>query len=245
MSTTTAEQPARAGSGPFLTSPRVDLYAPIHKGLRLFMIDTLGRVGWLDVNDPVELAATLAQVQGLLDFCRGHLERENRFVHPALEARRPGSSLRISAEHVDHLDAIAALEGDAAALRALPGAAAVHRFYRHLALFIAENFEHMNLEETGHNAALWASYTDTELADIHERLMASIDEPEMALVLRWMVPAMEPAERAAMLGAMQLQMPPEAMRKVLDIVRQHLDGIAWTKLAQALGLPPTPARAGA
>ena len=32
-----------------------------------------------------------------------------------------------------------------------------------LALFIADNFQHMHVEETAHNAVLWARYTDAEL----------------------------------------------------------------------------------
>jgi len=233
MSTTAASMKAALPA-------RLDLYASIHKGLRLFMTDTLARVGRLDVDDPNELTATLAQVHSLLDLCRRHLEHENQFVHTALEARRPGASLRVAGEHDEHIDAIAALEADAAALRALPGAAAAYRFYRHLALFVAENFVHMNVEETSHNAALWAAYSDAELAAVHQRLLASIDPAEMALVLRWVVPAMAPAERAAMLGAMQQEMPPEALRGVLEIVRPHLNDTAWAKLARALGIRPVP-----
>lgn len=225
------------------TAPaRFDLYSLIHKGLRLFMTDTLAKVGWLDVNDADELAATLAQIHSLLDLCRRHLDHENQFVHTALEARQPGASLRIAGEHDEHIDAIAALEADAAALRALPGAAAAHRFYRHLALFVAENFEHMNLEETTHNAALWASYSDPELAEVHHRLVASIGPAEMAVVIRWMLPAMSPAERAAVLGTMQQEMPPEVLRGVLEIGRPHLNDHAWAKLARALGIPPVPGR---
>ena len=246
MTTATRTLPTGATANAKAAAPaRMDLYGPIHKGLRLFMIDTLGKVGWLDVNDAAELNATLAQVQSLLDLCRSHLEHENEFVHTAIEARRPGASLRIAGEHGEHLDAIAALEADAAALRALPGSAAAHRFYRHLALFMAENFEHMNVEETTHNAVLWATYSDAELAEVHDRLLASIDPAEMALVARWMVPAMAPAERAEMLGAMQQEMPPEAMQGVLDIIRPHLDDTAWAKLARALGVAPVPGLVGA
>ena len=219
---------------------RLDLYGPIHKGLRLCMTDTLVKVGSLDVTDSAELSATLAQVQQLLDVCRGHLDHENHFVHTAIEARRPGASSRIAGEHEAHLDAIAALEGDAAALRALPGPAASHRFYRHLALFVAENFEHMNVEETTLNPLLWAAYSDEELEVIHQRLVASIAPAEMALVLRWMVPALSPAERATMLGAMQQEMPPAVLQTVLDTVRPHLPDAAWGKLTRALGVPPVP-----
>lgn len=226
-------------------TPRLDLYGPIHKGLRLFMADTLGRVGWLDVDDSAEVAATLGQVQTLLEFCRAHLAHENAFVHTALEARRAGATTRIADEHDSHLDAIAALDADAAALRALPSAPAAHRFYRHLALFVADNLEHMNLEETSHNAALWATHSDEELADVQQRLVACVPPAEMALVLRWMVPAMTPAERAAMLGGMAAQVPPEALLGVLDIVRPHLHDHAWGKLARALGIQAVPGLATA
>jgi hypothetical protein len=242
---TTLETPTRAkAEATALTAaaspPRFDLYATVHKGLRLFMADTLSRVGRLDLDDEVEVAATLGQLAGLLETCRAHLGHENQFVHPTIEARQPGASLRIEGEHQEHLSAMAGLAGDAAALRALPTAAAGHRLYRHLAGFVAENLQHMDIEETAHNAALWSAYTDEELMGIHDRLLASIAPAEMATSLRWMVPAMSPAERAGMLGAMAQQMPPEALRGVLDIVQPHLDASAWAKLARALGLPPVP-----
>ena len=236
MTTTTLDRPTLARAPAQATPPRTDLYAAIHKGLRLFMIDTLGKLGWLDAGDPGEVTATLAQVRSLLEFCRHHLAQENQFVHPALESRRPGASLAIAGEHDDHLETIAALDAEAAALRARPAAAAAHRLYRHLALFVAENFEHMNVEETAHNAALWATHTDAEIQAVHQRLVASIAPAEMALALRWMVPAMSPDERAAMFSAMQQQMPPQAFQGALDLVRPHLGASGWASLARALGL---------
>jgi len=226
-------------------APRIDLYAAIHKALRLFMGDTLGRLGAVDLDDAGECGATFAQVESLLELCRHHVALENEIVHTAIEARRAGDSLRIAGEHDEHLDAIAGLQAELAALRALPTPAAAHRFYRHLARFVGDNLEHMNVEETAHNRALWAAYSDAELQAIHQRLVAANTADEMALVLRWMVPAMSPAERAAMLGAMQQQMPPEAMRAVLDVVRPHLNDAAWAKLARALRIPIVPGLVGA
>lgn len=231
--TPTASVAARHAPAP---AQRVDLYAGIHKALRLFMGDTLARVGQLDTDDAGELAATLAQVDELLAQCRSHVDKENRYVHSAIEARCAGASGDIAAEHVEHLEAIAALEAEVVALRALPTAPAAFRLYRRLAKFVAENLAHMDVEEGALNAALWAAYSDTELTDVHHRILASIDPQEMARVLRWMVPAMTPAERAGMLSAM----PPAARDGALAIVRLHLDDRAWAKLTRALGLPPVP-----
>jgi hemerythrin-like domain-containing protein len=221
-------------------SPRPDLYAAIHKALRLFMGDTLGRLGAVDLDDADECRTTFAQVGALLEACRVHLAHENEFVHTAIEARRAGETLRVAGEHDEHLETIACLEAELAALRAQPTPAAAHRFYRLLARFVGDNLAHMNVEETTLNQALWAAYSDAELEAIHQRLVASIPPDEMARVLRWMVPALNPAERADLLGGLQRQLPPEAMRGVLDLVRRHLNDTAWGKLARALRIPIAP-----
>ncbi|MGE0798567.1 MAG: hemerythrin domain-containing protein [Lautropia sp.] len=186
----------RDAAGP----PRFDLYAAIHKALRSFMSDTLARLGRFDPADPADVAATLDQLAGLLAFCRQHVSHENEFVHPAIEARCPGVSAHIATEHESHRHAIAALEAEAALFRAQPTAAAAHRLYRQVAVFIGDNFIHMDFEEVAHNGALWSAYADAELIAIHQRLLAAIPADEMAIAMRWMLPALNPAERAAIAG---------------------------------------------
>ena len=99
------------------TAHRVDLYAHIHKALRLAMCDSLRQLSCLDASDPLDLAATLGQLDAVLTAAQHHVEKENRFVHPAIEARRAGASAAIEAEHEEHLDSIATLRAEAAALR--------------------------------------------------------------------------------------------------------------------------------
>ena len=213
------------------TAPRLDLYAHIHKALRLFMSDTLQQLSRLDVDDPLDLAASLAQLDALLDAAKHHVEKENEFVHPAIEARRAGASAAIEVEHDEHLDTIATLRAEGAALRAMPSAAAAQRLYRRFAAFVAHNFEHMGVEESRHNQALWAAYTDAELMDIHGRIMASIGPREMSETLRWMIPALNPAERALVIGSL----PPAVQAPVLASARALLNDTAWAKLCRALG----------
>ena len=86
------------------------------------MTDTLGRLGWRDVGDAIETHGTLAQLDALLDMCRSHLAHENALVQTALQARRPGASRRIADAQVEPLEVLAALQADAAALRAAPTA---------------------------------------------------------------------------------------------------------------------------
>jgi hypothetical protein len=239
MNTTLASTAhAAAGSG---TAPRFDMYAGIHKALRSFMSETLVRVGRIDVTDPDDLHAALEQLETLLALCLSHIEHENEFVHTAIEARQPGGAARTGGDHQEHRDSIDALRAEAAAMR---GAAArlqpalALRLYHHLALFVAENFQHMHIEESTNNAALWAAYSDAELSEIHDRLAASISPPEFMQVARWMVPALNPMERAGLLGGIRAQTPPEAFLGVLAGVRPHLDARGWDKLARAVGVAP-------
>ena len=220
--------------------PRFDLYAGIHKAIRAMMADTLLTLGRMDPEDALELAEGTQKLQQLLDFCRGHLQHENAFVHAAIEARAAGASEAIAHEHAQHEAEIARLAALATGLLHCPKearAAGALALYRQVSLFIAHNFEHMHVEETAHNAVLWARYTDAELVAIHDALVASIPPEEMMFTLRWLVPFMNPAERAAMLRDMRAHAPVPAFAAALEVVRPHLAGREWDKLAAALALP--------
>jgi hypothetical protein len=222
-------------------APREDLYAGIHKAMRAVMSDVLLAVGRMDAHDALELAQTTQRVLQLLDLMRSHLEHENAFLHTALEARAPGSSAHIGDDHAHHVVEIDALALAARALMETPAQdldAAVHVFYRRLSLFVAHNFEHMNYEETEHHAVLWAHYSDDELRAIHGALVASIPPEEMMRFVRWIVPFMNPGERAGMLGGMKANAPAPVFQAVIDTARPHLTEREWEKLATALALNP-------
>jgi hypothetical protein len=223
-------------------APRFDMYGGIHKALRALMADTLLAVGRMDCEDNLELAQTTERVMQLLDICAGHLKHENDFVHTAIEARAPGASDRIGHEHVEHLRHIAHLGQTVAALRAAPTdrAPLAKLLYAELSLFIAENFQHMHVEETAHNAVLWARYTDAELAAIHDALVASIPPEEMMFTVRWLVPFMNPAERVGLLADIRGKAPAPAFQAMLAVVRPHQNDNEWAKLARGLDLPVAP-----
>jgi hypothetical protein len=219
----------------------MDMYAGIHKALRALMADTLLAVGRMDYDDDLERAQVCQRVVELLEICASHLKHENEFVHTAIEARAPGASGRIAHEHEDHERHIGELSACAAQMLACPSAeraATALDLYRRLSQFVAENFLHMLVEETAHNAVLWAHYSDAELMDIHNALVASIPPEEMMYIVRWLVPFMNPAERTAVLADMQAHAPAPAFAAVLDTARPHLTEREWSKLARSLGLPP-------
>jgi hypothetical protein len=113
----------------------------------------------------------------------------------------------------------------------------LHGLYLALALFVADNFAHMHVEETLHNGALWAWYSDEELRGIHGALVASVPPEEMMQVMRWMVPQLSAPERLATMDGMRATAPAPAFNAVLDVARPHLSERDWGKLMRGLGLP--------
>ncbi len=229
--------PATARAG------RLDMYRFVHKALRRFMSDTLGRLGALDVNDAEERQAVLDSVDSLLAALRSHLQHENDYLHTAIEARRPGGARTTADEHLQHLDSIGDLEDESRALR---DAADGQRpqlalsLYRHLAVFVGEKLVHMQVEETRNNAELWALYGDDELTAIHDRLVASVGQAELALIARWSAAALSVPELALLLADVCRKAPPAVFEALLDVARAHLDERRWAQLARALGRPPVP-----
>jgi hypothetical protein len=206
--------------------PRFDIYAAIHKAMRYRMGATLLRIGNMDANDATDRKQALDELEGLLALCVDHIRHENDFIHPAIEALWPGASACVAEQHDDHLKDIARLRDEASILRAEVDSTTRNvlavRLYRQLALFIADNFQHMHLEETANNAALWDLYTDEAIIGLHERLLASIPPHAHFALLRWTYPSMTPPERNVMLSSAAKHMPADAFRTFLAAANESL-----------------------
>jgi len=217
--------------------PRHDIYAMIHKALRAAMADAMLAAGRLDAGDSREITDTVVRIDALVELCELHLEKENTYVHPAMEARCPGSTRRIANEHVDHEAAFARLRRRLDALARAPLSmreTAARDLYLELCLFVGENLVHMHEEETTHNAVLWDSYSDAELVALEDTIKAHLTPGQMQQALRWMLPAMTPAERAGMLKQVRSAAPPPVFSGMLAAARAHLDADGFRKLEGAL-----------
>ncbi len=219
------------------TIPRHNVYVIAHKALRLALGETLVAAGRVDANDEAEVAALITQVRALLVFCRAHLDKEEQFVHPAIEARQPGAATATRDDHRDHLVAFEQLNAEVRSLESATGSereTTGAQLYRHLALFVADNLAHMDVEESDNNAALWSAYSDAELQALEERLVASIPQDVRKLALRWLVPALNPAERATLLLGIRDEVPAIAFDAIFASAQAGLTDAERRKLKQAL-----------
>lgn len=197
----------------------------------------------MDPADAASVAALAQRVEAAAAVCLSHLAHENAFVHPALERAQPGTSQRIAEEHVEHERDIEALRTHARGLADCPDAerpAACRALYHAISLFAAHNLAHMHLEETEHNAVLWAHLGDAEIAAIHAQIVGHLSPAEMRASLGWMLPAMAPAERLGLMGGIQASAPAPVFGATLALARQRLGDDDWAALARGLGVPVAP-----
>jgi len=216
---------------------RYNIYAVVHKGLRGFMTDVLLKLGRMDVTDACERDQVLQQLRGLLAMCRGHLQHENDFVHPAIARSDAQLSSRTAHEHIEHVTQIDALERQIAQLESADpdrDAALARKLYLNVSVFVAENFTHMIVEETENHRALIQACTEEQVFEIEHRIVASLAPEESVQGLRWMLAHSNAGERAALLGGMKRNAPPEVFSGVLELARQVLSQRDFYKLEMAL-----------
>ena len=124
-----------------------------------------------------------------------------------------------------------AVEGSAGTAREV----AALRLYRHLALFVADNLQHMHVEETENHATLIECYSEEEVRAIEGGIIGSHTAAETIMAMRWMLPAVNAPERAALLAGMRQSAPQPAFDATLAAVRPHLGARDWGKLEAAIG----------
>ena len=102
------------------------------------------------------------------------------------------------------------------------------------------DFVHRAMEARAPGSSGQIAHEHDEHKEAIDALVGSIPPEEMMFVVRWMVPFMNPAERAAMLGDMRAKAPAPAFAAALDVVRPHLSEREWAKLSASLQLPTVP-----
>jgi len=217
---------------------RYNIYRVIHKALRAFMTDTLQKVGRADIDDDCERTQALESVRALLATCLGHLRHENEFVHPALERARSGAAQQTADDHEDHVTAIEKLQAKLVQVQQSQGSQRAelwHELYLALSHFVAENFEHMIVEETHNHAILVSAYSDAEILGIQQAIVASLTPEESMTDMRWMLPFISARERAFLLSGMKTNVPQEVFGAVLALARDVLSQRDFYKLERTLG----------
>lgn len=199
---------------------RYDIYAPVHKGLRMALSKLLVRLGAHDFRDEAATAALLADLRAQLFLSGSHLKHEDNHFQAAVEAATADGATRLMGQHDHHRDSFDELERLMAAVeQASPEKrfAAGHALYLAFGRFVAEDFEHMADEETKILPILQARHSDQELMEMEGRLIASIPPDVVMQFWKIMIPAMNQQDRVSMLGFVKKNAPTEAFQAIIDV----------------------------
>ncbi|MBB2755006.1 UNVERIFIED_ORG: hypothetical protein GGI57_005744 [Rhizobium aethiopicum] len=218
---------------------RYDIYGAIHKGLRKAGCDLLGRLGTADFQNVEETVLLIGDLRHYLMLAASHVTHEDDNIHTAL-ADKGVSTVTLDEQHDDHRTAFRELEELVVAWEKawpLHKAACGRKLYLAFAAYIADDFAHMHEEEAVTGPLLWRNFDDQEIFGIEMRIIGSLPPEKSMAFMRIMIPAINPAERAALLGAMKKDAPPEIFQAVIDFaVRPGLSAGDFAKLADALKL---------
>lgn len=198
---------------------RHDLYAPIHKALRLLQARTLTLVGVTDFTDDAATARTLGVVRELLHTAARHLEHEEAVIHPLLAARAPDAVILLEAQHGEHRAVFAEfyhLAGRVAGAVALDRPRQGRELYLALAKFMAADFLHMAHEEQAVMPLLQSLFTDEELIAMEGEIVAWIPPNELAVLLQAMLEALSRPERAHLMGGVRAGAPPGVFEQLMQ-----------------------------
>jgi hypothetical protein len=217
---------------------RLDLYRPIHKAIRLCLLQTVTRVGNMDETLDADVREAADAVRTLLAMLAAHIVNED-VVHRAVERRCPGAAAALTHAHEEHAAELRHFED---AVRTLENAAAherqplAHALYLELARFAGENLAHMNAEETQMNPLLWSLFSESELYDIYNQILAAEPPEQLAAGVRWLVPALTHAERVGVIEGARAGIPPAVFEQLVLGTRVLLSERDYVRLCASLGM---------
>jgi hypothetical protein len=223
-----------------MTAARPNLYKAIHKGLRLGHCQILQRLGTADWLDQKATSTLLGDLRVHLVLCREHLDHEDASMHPSLAEKAPDVHEMLEHDHANHLASFDRLKAHIALVAVAADnerPALGDQLYLMFSHFMAEDFRHMEREETEAMAAMWHHMTDAELMEVHSRILAGIPPMRMIDYMRLILPAVDPHERLMMLQGMQESAPEPAFLQVLEqAARPTLPAREWQSLIDRLGV---------
>lgn len=213
---------------------RLDLYRNVHKGIRVMLFDLVQKAGRIDFTDAAALENLRNEARNIFELLESHAHTEDTFVMPLVEKHSPVLAKEFAAAHgeqesllprvLDILESIDPASSDAAAKG--------HSFVLQFSRIAGDLLIHMADEELEINGALWNAMSDEELGEVERRLVGSFAPDKLARYLRWMIPAMNPAERVAFLG----HVPPPVFGFVRGLASEVLSAEDDARLEQDLGV---------
>jgi hypothetical protein len=223
-----------------MTAPHApsDLYRETHKALRFALAGVTTRAGSADAGDEHSVRALLDEWRDVAFVVHAHQAHEDEFCDPLICRRAPHLRDELELAHDDANHQLASLHVAAAGI-GMASAAERDRlllaFHLGLADFEASYLPHLRFEERTVMPALRAAMTDADLEAVAHGMRDSVPPAAICTFIRYLVPAMNFAERLDLLAGMHAGAPPAAFELIRDAAQAALSPADFEAVALAVG----------
>ncbi|MFW9772157.1 MAG: hemerythrin domain-containing protein [Candidatus Heimdallarchaeota archaeon] len=222
-----------------MSQPRIDVYGPIHKAIRLIMTEIMYELGKVDPNNLSELALLAERLENLWNLLEAHAQGEEEFIFPHLKREAESIFIKLKQAHEKFEEQIGIfrndfrrITGEDIEIEKRPGQ--VSSFIKQYNTFLSQYFSHLQDEELEANPILWKALNDSELMDIINKIVSKQPPELMQYLLPYYFRAINPMERTGLLMGMKKNIPETAFEGILKIAQDSLEESDWLKLKQIL-----------
>jgi hypothetical protein len=217
---------------------RFNIFNQIHKGLRALLYDTSLTLQQTYFADADEAETAMEKVRQAVDIFDAHAAHEDHFVLPAIQRYEPSLVDAFEQEHeTDHalsekLRGLLTVYSHAikTEVKIETGQAITRAFID----FMIFNLEHMGKEETVLNKVLWRYYSDEEIMDINQRIVAAIPPTELAETSAWMMRGLSNTEISGWLKAVEKNAPQQVFTQLFGLAEKELTENRFRKVLENL-----------
>lgn len=217
---------------------RFNPFHQVHQALRALLYHASITVQHTDFTQEPQAGKTIALLEELVNFFEAHAHKEDTQVFPLIAKAAPELVADFEAQHEkDHelgeelVDALHACRDAASDTeKKLAG----KKLQRALNAFTAFNLTHMNAEETVILDVLHREYTDAQLLEREQQIVASLTPAEKAFSGYWMLKGLAMNEIIDWYKKIQATAPPFVLDEFMRLAENALSAEKLKTLRSAM-----------
>ncbi len=222
-----------------MSQARFNLYTISHCGIRYALAKFSQLAGAADYQANEELAILEKQMDLTLTFFRDHVEIESKLVHKLLEKHFPHELSNLERDQQFLLADLATLEALYSKIKRTPAAdpqrnTLGQQFYMLVNKLHGNELQHMQYEEEIISEKLWSHYTDAELMQIPQEIVAVIVPQQLLKILSSVIPASNFDMLNQILIDLKKNTPPEFFKQVTDLAKLTLPKSRLRKISNII-----------
>ena len=217
---------------------RLNIFNQVHKGLRAALYETALLLQQANFTSANESDVAMERIKEVLMLFEEHARKEDFYILKAIVPYEPSVADAFEQEHIEDMELSDELSDAVVAFESLldnsEREAAGRKINELFAAFIAFNLKHMGKEELVINEILWRYFSDNEILQIQNRIVASTQPWHQDFFSKWMLRGINNAEATSWLLAVERTAPPIVYQTLFNKARQQFTNSRFQQLVESL-----------